>query len=110
MRQPVNHNRTKISNNINNSSTLIDDLPSEEDEDEDENNFSNDRYKNPRQISRIRQDSGNYIQDDSLFRESPPSSVQMNRKAIKTNESGNIMAKAKALAKDRESDSSKQQR
>ena len=82
--------------------TSIDDIPYEDDDVEE------DRHRTVRQPRRIRQDEGNYQEDDSLFageiidnRKEPGNTVKT--KAQKsTKEANNIKSKADALALERE--------
>ena len=91
--------------------TSIDDLISEEDEDNiDEDNEvvkddDNDRYKNKKPTKLIRVNKDNYEEDASLFQGTPPNNRENKKSAIKKSESGtDIMSKAKELAKGRESE------
>jgi hypothetical protein len=89
---------------IETSSTSIDDLPYEEAEESDDN----DRHRTVRQPRRIRQDEGNYEEDENLFsgemldnRKEPGNTVK-NKAQKSTKETGNIKSKADALALERE--------
>jgi hypothetical protein len=91
--------------------TAIDDLP-----DEDEEESRSDRYRYPKPIGRIREDSGNYIQNDELFQGDPPDMRKERKNAVKSTDTGRVetkpsdikstdlMIKAKELAKGREND------
>jgi hypothetical protein len=88
--------------------TSIDDLPSDE-----EDQIAGDRYRGRKPIGTIREDSGNYKQEDSLFQGSPPDMRQSKRSAVKkTSKQGkekvDILAKAQELAKSREMDNNSQ--
>lgn len=83
------------------STTNIDSIPFENDE---ENN-SNDRYRNRKPVGQIRNNSGNY--ETTKFSGEKPDSRKHKRSAIKIEDKNmDIMSKAKLLAKGREEPSS----
>jgi len=100
----------QVSEEIENSYTNIDDLDSEEDEIDSENSDEkkNDRYRHRKPIGSIREDSGNYTQDDDLFGGEQPNNRQAKKSAIKQpvdaskKKSIDLMAKAKEMEKDRQ--------
>ena len=86
--------------------TAIDDLRSDDDNDK----ISSDRYRQPKPVGRILENSGNYVQDDNLFKGTPPNMRKAHQSAVKGIKSDNsnstdIMSKAQELAKGREIDS-----
>ena len=84
--------------------TNLEDIPSENDEEE------SDRYKSRKPVGRIITDTGNYEDDNELFRSPPNMRKTGDRVAIKestnlnTQKTSDIMNKAKELAKGREPD------
>jgi hypothetical protein len=83
----------------------LDDLPTDEEED----NVS-DRYKSRKPVGRIRSDEGNYEEGKDLFKGSAPNNRKAKQSAVKGDEKNDaksqksidIMSKAKELAKGRE--------
>jgi hypothetical protein len=78
--------------------TLIEELPSEN---ENEDNVS-DRHKNSKPIRRLRNDSGNYVEDKELFSGTPPNSRPTRKNAIKTTKKKKNGVDILALAKEME--------
>ena len=81
--------------------TSIDDLPSDEDDE-----FISDRYRSRKPVGRVRKDSGNYTDDENMFPSDARdlrSTSDINRpNDAKAKKSMDLMAKAKELARGRE--------
>lgn len=106
----LNKNNQLSEQEIENSHTNIDDLDSEEDEvdSEDSDKKQNDRYRHRKPIGSIREDSGNYTQDDDLFGGDQPDNRQAKKSAVKQpvdaskKKTLDLMAKAKEMEKGRQ--------
>jgi len=112
-RRPIKNNMKKIGDGDeikemgdNPNVTPISDLPMDEDDD-----ISADRYRQKKPRGRIRINEGNYDEDEELFQGDAPDMRKAKKSALKTAKNiqsgGDIMARAKALAKSRELDNSK---
>jgi hypothetical protein len=84
--------------------TSINDLPMEEEEEEGNQNSSMERYRNHKPVGQLRENSGNYTRSEEAFKGEKVNTRVHQRNVIKntTKGKGDIMSRAKEMAKSRE--------